>query len=284
MIKAFDLVLRELVFGYPHGVSDSKEAKLQYLIQVGMSAEGAEWILAYLEDHGCACEQWGVHPQITELMNGLHTKAWCTYGELQSKVVTVTGGRQGCKLGAHVFGSALGLAISVLQARLRESGMVMNIKFTTGAFWQSSQPDASSSDSSDAEVLDAIFIDNTIILLVASSPQKLKIAITALLAILLSTFSKFKLSINWGQNETEAFLMLRGKHASDVRESFRQPDGNFAIPVPGTDELLRIVPSYKHLGSVTLALRGNVAYAAARASTALSAYCPLATRILVHHG
>ena len=54
----------------------SPSDRIQHLEKIEMTREGAIWIVKYLEEFGCACDQWGVHSRITQLMNGLHTKAW----------------------------------------------------------------------------------------------------------------------------------------------------------------------------------------------------------------
>ena len=94
--------------------------------------------------------------------------------------------------------------------------------------------------------------------------------------ILPKTFAQFGLSINWAPNKTEAVLLLRGKGASNVRESYCHSDGVLAIKVAGTTNVLRM---YKDLGCITEVGGGNVMYATARASTALAACCPIAVRV-----
>jgi hypothetical protein len=281
LVKAYDQVLRELVFGFPHGVAGDENAKLDYLQGLGMNEDDARWILRYLETHGSACHQWGVSKEVTEMMNGLHTKAWCSYAESKSFVVTYTGGRQGCKLGGYVFGSAFALALNMLYEQLRAEGILLRLRRTSGAFWgdEANDDDECNAKCPEEEILDAIFIDDTVIVLFGSTPKTLKKAVDVLMRILPVTFARFKLAINWAPNKTEAFFILRGKGATQVRESYRQPDGKLAIPIPNSSDMLRIVTQYKHLGSMTEACGQSVSYATARASTALCAYCPISSRV-----
>ena len=110
------------------------------------------------------------------------------------------------------------------------------------------------------------------------SPRALRDAIKILMEILPDTFRKFRLQINWSPRKTEAAMVWRGKHATEVRESFRS-DGKLCVPVPGSAEKLQVVDYYKHLGSLTSARRSNVPYAKSRASTAMGAYSPLGVKV-----
>lgn len=81
------------------------------------------------------------------MLNGLQTTLWCTYSESEDFIVSYTGGRQGCKLAGHGFGSGFALAMTMLYERLRKEGIILQ------PFW--SDIDAPSAET---EVLDAFFL------------------------------------------------------------------------------------------------------------------------------
>ena len=81
--KAFDKVLRELVFGYPHNVGITKHDRLAYLTaSIGLSAQSAEFIYAYLESKGPVFVQWGIDPKVIQIINSIAN----TWGKIESPI------------------------------------------------------------------------------------------------------------------------------------------------------------------------------------------------------
>ena len=103
-----------------------------------------------------------------------------------------------------------------------------------------------------------------------------------LLDVVTTIFRLLHLEINFGPNKTLAILLFLGKQATLCREKLRRPDGTLAIALekfghPG--EWLRIVRSYRHLGTYIDALgvtHGNVIE---RSKLALGAYAPIAMKV-----
>ena len=79
LTKAFDKVLRELVFGWPCHIGADRECRLAYLVQCGVSEEVAGWICDFLDEHGTAFEQMNVDEKVTSLIRELHCKSWFVY-------------------------------------------------------------------------------------------------------------------------------------------------------------------------------------------------------------
>ena len=194
LVKAFDKVLRELVMGFPHGVPLSNDAKIAYLVSIGLSRDEALWMVDYINEHGSAFDQWEVDKKVTALICGLHSKAWASYGESTSYIVTSTGGRQGCKLGAIIFNAAYSLALSVLHARLRAASITLRLRRYDAPFW--SQDAAADSEYVEEDIIDAAFVDDEAIILTASSPKALMKAVRILLDILPDTFQRFRPEIS----------------------------------------------------------------------------------------
>jgi len=181
LIKAFDRVLRELVFGFPQSVGNPCAEKHEHLLSVAFSPTEADWILDYLDREGCAFDQRGVDPKLKALACGLHTGAWAACGECTSYIVSTTGSRQGCKLGALVLNVAFSFALKILHQRLLESGIVLKLRFNTSRrFWCSGNEHVGGShgscknDDDEHNVLDASFVDDQPIILIANGPWVLR--------------------------------------------------------------------------------------------------------------
>lgn len=135
--KAYDTVVREIVFGWPQNLqSDPREC----LLGLGLHPQSARWIHDYVFGIGPAFQQWGVDKRATELIKALHANAWFSYGDLSSVVSRATGGRQGCKLGGTIFSTVYVQALLMCKDKVVERGIVLKVKTTKGAaFWQPEQ-------------------------------------------------------------------------------------------------------------------------------------------------
>eukprot|EP00973_Karenia_brevis_P062247 8658418-Karenia_brevis.AAC.1 len=102
LVKAFDKVIRQLVYGWGDARPDDPVA---FLIGLGVARDSAEWICSYIDERGHLFAQWMVDPKATQLAHTLHQGAWFAVGALPTVVTSRTGGRQGCKLGATTFNS-----------------------------------------------------------------------------------------------------------------------------------------------------------------------------------
>ena len=114
-----------------------------------------------------------------------------------------------------VFNAAYALALRALHARLLEANIILKVRSCNGPFWH---PDLTGSDHVDDNVIDAAFVDDEAVVLIARTPRLLQRAIKILLDVLPETFRRCKLEINWAPGKTEGLLVLRGKHATEVRE------------------------------------------------------------------
>ena len=98
--KAYDKVVREIVFGWPQNMEGDP---MEYLVGLGLCPQTAQWIYNYVEKVGPVFHQWHIDRRVTELIKSLHTHAWFCFGNLTSVVSTATGARQCCKLGGTIF-------------------------------------------------------------------------------------------------------------------------------------------------------------------------------------
>jgi hypothetical protein len=112
---------------------------------------------------------------------------------------------------------------------LKSEGIVLTVK-ASSSFWAT---DHNESGPGYHDILDATFVDDQCVILVASSPECLDRAIKILLRVIVNVFSVFALDINWGRGKTEALLQYRGKDSTAHMEALRQEDGSLALNNPG---------------------------------------------------
>jgi hypothetical protein len=136
-----------------------------------------------------------------------------------------------------------------------------------------------SASTGDVPVIDAAFVDDEALAILARSPCQLDKAVNKMLEHLVRICSQMRLDINWNPGKTEAFLRYRGKGAVKRLELKRRADGSLAYPIPGTQMQVNIVDHYKHLGGVVCS-DGNVQLdAVVKARSATTAYIPIAGKI-----
>ena len=276
LVKAFDRVIRELVFGWgPHPPVD----KTGFLKARGVSDRASAWIIDYLNEHGNLLAQWKVDEGAAELAESLHAGAWFGVADIPQVVRTTTGGRQGCKLGALTFNSVYSIALDILTAGLQKEGITLRLRVPASPFWSQIAP---TFEPEDTHVLDAAFVDDESLIIVAQSGRALDKAIDIMLTHVFTGFENAHLEINTAPGKTEALLKYRGKHSSSLRERRRDTDGKLYLQVPGRQQRIGVVECYEHLGTfANLTGEGN-RNALHRCKSAMAAYIPLAKKLLDH--
>lgn len=209
LVKAYDRIVRELVFGWPAGAPSDR---IEYLISIGVDNHAAKWIADYLDANGCLCSQWCVDPLVAELLTGLHEATWLRYGELETVIHTLRGARQGCKIGGTVFNACYSIAINWLRHELQKEHVTLRLACPTGAFWIDEQHD--SNGGCEHDIVDVQFVDDECAMLCATSPKLLDRAIELLLERIVIIFKLICLEINWGVGKTECMLKYRGDHST----------------------------------------------------------------------
>jgi len=274
--KAFDRVLRELVFGFPLHVENTDVSQHAYLRSMGIDEATTEWVIHYLGSKGPIFLQWGVDEKVIQLINALHSNSWFQYGDLDSCIVAKTGGRQGCKLGGIIFNSVYNEALNEVTDLLLKEQIVHSVtKPGHLPFWCSDDRPSGRED-----VLDATFVDDHAMVLMASNARQLDRAIDIALSHLVNVFAKYLLVINWAPGKSEAMLKYRGHDSTSCYKN-RIHNAKASIKLPsacGTQRLM-IVAKYQHVGSVTTMCGSQIPDANLRASSAMGAYAPLSCKI-----
>jgi hypothetical protein len=157
-----------------------------------------------------------------------------------------------------------------------EHAIVLKLHEATDAFWQAP---TDNSPADDVNVIDATYVDDECIVLLARSCALLDTAIDICLNSLVRIFECLSLSINWKPGKTECLLKYRGQHAAKHLEA-RRFDSKLRIDVPGSLNCkLHVVQSYKHLGSVISIDVSTVHDAKHKCGIAMAAYAPISTKV-----
>jgi len=94
LTKAFDLVVREFVFGVRQGSESDIDEEIKAL---GLLPEDALELAQELSLHGSLLDQLGADPLVVQLVAALHTGSWFKFGSSVSVLLSRFGGKQGCE-------------------------------------------------------------------------------------------------------------------------------------------------------------------------------------------
>ena len=114
LVKAFDRVIRELVFGIPPGATDVSK----HLSDLGLSMSQLNFVTNFIARHSSLFEVIGVHPRVIQLVCNLHASSWVTYGSMESAIIVKVGGRQGCVFGSMVFNTPYAVGSHGIERRV----------------------------------------------------------------------------------------------------------------------------------------------------------------------
>ena len=122
-------------------------------------------------------------------------KTGAKYADVDERVVSETGGRQGCQLGCILFNSSYALALKILHDRLRERGVMLRLPCAAGPCWSPPAADVAPL-ALGVNALDAAFTDDECLVLVSASAKLFRDSIDILLESLVTSFTSLRLEIN----------------------------------------------------------------------------------------
>ena len=82
LVKAFEQVIRELVFGIPPGVTDVSK----HLRDLVLTETQLNFLTSFIARHGSLFKEMGVHPRVVQLVCNLRASSWVTCGSLESAI------------------------------------------------------------------------------------------------------------------------------------------------------------------------------------------------------
>ena len=281
--KAFDHAIREVVTGWMSSACGMpRESKVQLLVRLGMPSETASEVVDWIDRSGGLLRQLGVPAQTVRLVSSLHDGAWFRLPRDDQLVVSVSGGRQGCKLGALIFNLIYSVALERVRKQAVVLGATLRLKVASSRpFWSAAPPARVVTELGapfDHELFEVTYVDDEAIKIVASSPRVLCELVPVFMQAPASIFSYFGFKVNWSPGKTECFLTLRGRGSEVLRRKVSAQGGIRLLPGSGPP-LLRVVSSYKHLGSVLDPSGSGAPDVPNRVQAAGAAYSPIARQV-----
>ena len=281
---AYDGAIRELVFGVPHNWDGTTR---EYLQSLDLPGSVIDLVCHTLETRGTAMRQAGVDQKVERCINALHSSSWARYGELESCVVSVAGGRQGCKLGGLIFGAKYGLALRDIRDELTTHGIALKLKYDKSIpIWAEDLPTTVTSELFSCnhdyvEAIEATFVDDEALIVMAPTVIQLDKAIEVTIGIVVRIFARYNLIINWEPGKSEAMLRYRHKNSAKALDARRDSTGKVSIALPEAcgDKRMCVVQCYKHLGGYVEPNGGMAHEMQHRSKSALNAYTPLSARV-----
>ncbi|CAK0824310.1 unnamed protein product [Prorocentrum cordatum] len=189
--KAFDYAIREVVMGWmPDASSASLEEKRALLEKLGVPERASHHLAEWIDKTGGLLALSGADPAVCELVTSLHHGAWFRLPRDEPYVVSVSGARQGCKLGALVFNMIYSLALLMLKQELLDLGIILWVtNAPSSAFWGTQTTTTScAADERLSPVFEVTYVDDECIFLAASSARAMMLAIPKLMSCLCTAF------------------------------------------------------------------------------------------------
>ena len=286
--KAFDYAIREVVMGWMEPLaSKSLDEKRVHLHKLGVLPEHSAELVEWIDETGGLLRAAGADEAVIALMASLHSGSWFKLPNDEKFIISIAGGRQGCKLGAIVFNSIYSVALARVRAELSKHNIILHVKVNNEMpFWSSSGASTSFSNTclSDPcfnQVVEVTYVDDEAFHVAASSPKILMAAIPVVMRNICQVFRYFGFKVNWKPGKTECFITLRGKHAEPQKQKLLKRDGEVVIPLPPDcgHPWLRVVRRYVHLGSGLDGSCGPGPDVQIRTTSAMSAFTPIAKKV-----
>jgi len=276
LTKAFDRAVREIAMGFPSGCSDPSD----HLRSLGLNERQVAWIVEWLSVHGSQFERWGMSPKVLALVKNLHSRSWFSYGSVDSAIRIRKGGRQGCVFGSTVFNTPFALAIQIIIERLDSVAAVLSLDVVHGTFWGGgASADAAGEACEHKESVHVAFVDDGVFYVAARTCALLDKLVDSLLGVISDVYSLLALDINFKPRKTEALLQYRGSGTAAAYAARRRPDGSLGVAVPGSDQVIRVVGEYAHLGTIVSARGAERNDAVKKRTNASQAYFPIASKV-----
>ena len=169
--------IREVVLGWLEGAPEGADEQTKYFTSLGLACDSAAALVNFISVNGHVLKQLGANPVAEALARSLHTAAWFQLPADTHLLVTRTGGRQGCKLGAVLFNMVYSVALRRVTAALAERGIVTRITTSgAGPFWGGAQSEWHWGSDHGVPFVEITYVDDEAIMIASRSPAALEAA------------------------------------------------------------------------------------------------------------
>ena len=239
--KAFARLCRSLVLPAP----ESDEIFVARLLASGHSKAVIDSILVKARSY----DAWAVadgNTHLQALLTEMHTETWASC-EYLSEVIALFGGTlAGNALGDLVFTASMAVLLTDLRADLRAEDLLAIYPVEHDVF--SGEPHEG--NFFHAEMVEASYVDDTFVPVIAPSPNLLP-KVIATIECIDRVFHRHGFTTNYSKGKTEAVISAHG-HGADALKRKIAHELHFQVPfatADGKTKMLSCVSAYKHLGS-----------------------------------
>ena len=212
--------------------------------------------------HGSLLQLGQADPALVEYMRCLNDDTWFVINGSEAVVRTSRGARAGEATADLIFIFLFGRVTKQVRTLINESPYWIEFPYSSTSIL--SAQDGLDTTTDDAE---AVYADDVMYAFAHNEPSFIAEAVRLTAAALVHVAALHGLTLNFGPGKTEALLALRGPGAKALRKDIVS-DGGIRVGAA----MLRVVCSYKHLGTLATAAgcpaqdatrrvaQGNVAY------------------------
>ena len=239
---AFDSLLREQIFSCYNG-----EVSLRSILStIKMPYDVIDKALSIAQNS--IFSQAGVSTHLNQLVANAHYGSWFATDGLAGIIATLIGAKQGDPLGDIIFNMCVSAIIREIEQAAADAGLLFALPPVSNT---NTVPCAFGAFEAEAieKVVATTYYDDGAFMLASPSQARIIPNLIKLACIIRSIFLSHGMSVNFSDNKTEAFVVFRGRGTNAMNDHLASLD--FKLPLSEADgDVLRIVSSYKHMGSV----------------------------------
>ena len=278
ILGAFDAVVRQLVLGSSELPFDD-EAIARIVASLGLPPEVMHHLAKELSRMS-VLEQAEVPLPLRRPVAEAHAHTWFSTQGLASVVEPRAGSRPGDPLGDIIFNFLEGHVHGKLADQLHGHPAILHLPPLPARL------SPSFLDNEPAEVFFNNYVDDDAFCLAADNAYDLLMHVYSAFAIIVRTFFRLGLVLNFKENKTECILSLVGSRSRDIlHDLITNKKATITIPaakvgIGGSDFDLRVVAWYKHMGICSAPTRGLSLKAKARSGAMFTTYRSIRNRVI----
>ena len=190
--------------------------------------------------------------------------------------MTGLGSKPGCPLGDVTFNFLAACVFGDFRAEAREDGTQVKVSWRPDQGPVVALEDTSEEGAQRLDLIDASFVDDDAGYLEAADMLSLVNLVARRTATFMKVAGRRGLRLNFEQGKTEVLIPWKGPKAKGMYKQVKSSGNTIQV---AEHVHLRVVQSYKHVGSVVAASGAMSMETAARAHSMLEAYAPLASSV-----
>ena len=271
-VAAFDSLVREVVMGPIQTWDQFLAVVAKLLLDESDKCRLAQAVSTMQP----VLESCGVSKAVGDITAELHRGTWFSTNGLETIAMTGLGSKPGCPLGDVTFNFLAACVFGDFRAEIKEDGTQVKVNWRPDQGPVVALEDTSEEGAQRLDLIDASFVDDDAGYLEAADMLSLVNLVARQTATFMKVAGRRGLRLNFEQGKTEVLIPWKGPKAKGMCKQVKS-SGNTAQIAEHVH--LRVVQSYKHVGSVIAASGTMTMRAAARTHSMLEAYAPLASSV-----